>query len=330
MGLTTPATLLVTSVTMRTPAGYFVCGGVVMLYTKPPLSIKEQISLLISRGMVIPDHIRSSRYLSHINYYRLRAYWLPFEFVSDNGDHQFREGTNFDDVLAIYLFDRKFRLLIIEAVERVEVSFRAQFAHVLSLRYGSHPHLDASLFLKADKYQDCLNSLQKEITRSHETFIDHYRETYSEPDLPPIWASSEVMSFGLLSKWFSNLKHRQDRQAIAAIYGFDETILNSFMHHLTHVRNLAAHHSRLWNRRLTFTIRLPQRPSSLCTNFNHQSPRNIYNTLVMLGYLLKVISPGTTWKVRLRRLLHEYPQAQPSGMGFPKNWNDLPFWEVQP
>ncbi len=110
----------------------------------------------------------------------------------------------------------------------------------------------------------------------------------------------------------------------------DQDLHDSFMHHLTHVRNLAAHHSRLWNRRLTFTLRLPQRPSSLCINFNHESPRNIYNTLVMLGYLLEVVSPGTTWKVRLRRLLDDYPQAQPIAMGFPDNWHELSFWEVQP
>ena len=301
-----------------------------MQYSKPPLSIEDQVQLLTSRGMVIPDSARAARYLSHINYYRLRAYWLPFEIPSGSGNHLFRDGTHFDDVLASYLFDRKFRLLIIEAVERIEVSFRAQFAHVLSLRYGSHPHLDGSLYLRADKYRDCLQSLQKEIDRSHETFIDHYRSTYSVPELPPIWASSEVMSFGLLSKWFNNLKHRQDRQAIALIYGLDESILDSFMHHLTHVRNLAAHHSRLWNRRLTFTVRLPLRPSSLCNNFNPQVTRYIYNTLVMLGYFLNVISPGTTWKKRIRVLLNDYPQVQPVAMGFPNNWQNLPFWEMQP
>lgn len=297
-----------------------------MQFTKPPLSIEQQIALLIGRGMEIPDTARAARYLSHINYYRLRAYWLPFEEDTGNDDHRFNAGTTFDDALALYLFDRKFRLLVLEAIERVEVAFRTRFSHVLSLRYGSHFYLDATHFHSPEKYQKCLDSLREEINRSRETFIDHYRTRYTDPELPPIWAACEVMSFGLLSKWLQNLKHRRDRQAIANTYGLDEAILISFMHHLTHVRNLCAHHSRLWNRRLTVTMRIPQHPESLRSLFNQRSDRNLYNTLAMLGHLLVLISPGTTWRDRLRKLLDEYPQASPQAMGFPANWQGLDFW----
>jgi len=300
-----------------------------MKFAKPPISIEAQINLLVSRGMSIPDRVRASRYLTHINYYRLRAYWLPLEQGGENGEHLFRAGICFDDALALYLFDRKFRLLVIEAIERIEVSFRTQFAHVLAMRYGSHPYLDSSLFFNPQKYQTCLKGLREEVSRSNETFIDHYRSRYSDPEMPPIWAACEVMTFGQLSRWFDNLKCRPDRQAIAAIYELDEKVLASLMHHLTHVRNLAAHHSRLWNRRLTVTMRHPQRPKQLQRNFNPAADRNIHNTLIMLGYLLKVISPGTTWLNRLRQLLREYPQANPAAMGFPENWQTLLFWEVQ-
>lgn len=298
-----------------------------MNYTKPPLSIDEQINLLIKRGMIITNRDRAARYLAHINYYRLRAYWLPFEEGSANDEHHFRPGTSFDDALALYLFDRKFRLLVLEAIERIEVSFRSCFAHHLSLRYGSHPHLDAALFKDSDKYHACLKSLRDEVDRSHETFIEHYRTRYTQPELPPIWAACEVMSFGLLSKWYQNLKQRKDRQVIATVYGLEEGVLSSFMHHLTHVRNLTAHHSRLWNRRLTFTMRLPQRPDTLNRTFNHTADRKIYNSLVMLGYLLLLISPGTSWVRRMRQLLADYPQAHPAAMGFPEDWQRLPFWE---
>lgn len=300
-----------------------------MKFAKPPISVEAQVELLVSRGMSIPDHARACRYLAHINYYRLRAYWLTLEQHGGNGEHRFRPGTCFDDALALYLFDRKFRLLIIEAIERIEVSFRTQFAHVLAMLYDSHPHLDAVLFFNQEKYQNYLKGLREEISRSNETFIDHYRRRYSDPEMPPIWAACEVMTFGQLSRWFDNLKHRRDRQAIAAIYALDEKILGSLMHHLTHVRNLVAHHSRLWNRRLTFTMRQPQRPQKLRRDFNPAAERNIHNTLVMLGYLLKVSSPGTSWVNRLRQLLNEYPQANPAVMGFPGNWQSLPFWEGQ-
>jgi len=297
-----------------------------MQYTKPPLFIDQQIDLLISRGMRIDNRDRATRYLNHINYYRFRAYWLPFEEKSDETEHQFKLGTTFDDALNLYLFDRKFRLLVMEAIERIEISFRTRFAHELSLKYGSHAYLDAEHFKQPQAHRQHMGTLKAEIKRSQETFIQHYIETYNDPELPPIWAICEVMSFGQLSQWFKNLKYRADRKAIASIYGIDEIILGSFMHHLTHVRNLSAHHSRLWNRRIVFTMSIPTLPVTLAKQFNPEEERNIYNTLVMLGYLLKLISPGTSWIDRMRKLVEEYVPDTTAAMGFPKSWRDLPLW----
>ena len=311
---------------MRTQAGYLY-GGLVMEYTKPPLFIDQQIDLLMSRGMRIDNRDRAARYLSHINYYRFRAYWLPFEEKSDQTEHQFKAGTTFDDALKLYLFDRKLRLLVMEAIERVEISFRTRFAHELSLKYGSHVHLDSGLFKRSDIYHQHIESLKVEIKRSQETFIEHYRVTYDDPELPPIWAVCEVMTFGQLSMWFKNLKRRSDRNAIARIYGIDETILGSFMHHLTHIRNLSAHHSRLWNRRIVFTMTIPTLPTDLAIQFNPTAGRNIYNTFIMLGYLLKLISPGTSWVARMRQLIEKYVPDKSAAMGFPEGWRDLPLWK---
>ncbi|MBI5409958.1 MAG: Abi family protein [Nitrospirae bacterium] len=60
----------------------------------------------------------------------------------------------------------------------------------------------------------------------------------------------------------------------------DEAVLGSFMHHLTHVRNLVAHHSRLWNRRMTFTMSIPRHPAEMVGWFNRNADRKIYNTLI--------------------------------------------------
>lgn len=168
--------------------------------------------------MNITDRGRASRYLTHINYYRLRAYWLPFEEATGNDEHRFKPGTDFENVLSLYVFDRKFRLLVLEAIERVEVSFRTRFAYELSLKYGSHAYLDRNNFKSAEKHQECMSALQEELSRSRETFIEHYRTKYTDPEFPPIWAVCEVMSFGQLSKWFQNLKHRKDRKAVADVY----------------------------------------------------------------------------------------------------------------
>lgn len=310
---------------MRTTAGYLY-GGLAMKFSKPPLFIEQQIRLLRSRGMTIDNPDRAARYLAHINYYRLRAYWLPFEEKAEGTEHHFKAGTTFNEALTLYLLDRKFRLLVMEAIERLEISFRTRFAHELALKYGSHAHLDASLFKRSDIYHQHIENLKGEISRSQETFIEHYRATYDDPELPPIWAVCEVMTFGQLSMWFKNLKCSSDRNAIARIYGIHEVILGSFMHHLTHIRNLTAHHCRLWNRRIVFTMSIPTLPVDLAKQFNPKTHRNIYNTLVMLGYLLKLISPGTSWPTRMRKLIEEYVPDKAAAMGFPEGWCDLPIW----
>ncbi len=186
-----------------------------MKYTKLPFSVEDQIDLLISRRMEIPDRDRAFHYLSHISYFRLRGYWIPFEMPDDEKNHHFKEGTTFDHVLDLYIFDRKFRLLMLEAIERVEISFRAHFASELSLLSGSHFYLDDKYSHNTKIHQGLIESLQAEMNRSSELFIEYYRKTYGDPPLPPVWASVEVMSFGQLSVWFKNLKARNDRNRVA-------------------------------------------------------------------------------------------------------------------
>lgn len=299
-----------------------------MKYTKPPLSIDQQLDLLASRGMIIPDRAWAFRYLSHISYYRLRGYWIPFEKPDRAPNHAFQEGTTFDDVLDLYIFDRKFRLLIIEAIERVEVSLRAHFANELGLEHGSHFYLKKTFLRNAEVHGNLIDSLKTEIERSREVFIEHYRATYDQPPLPPIWAVSEVMSFGQLSIWFKYLKSRRDRNRIARAYGIDERLLQSFMHHLTFIRNIAAHHGRLWNRRLTITMTIPKKPPELAAMFNHEeeAKRYIGNTIILLAHLSKLISPGTSWPARICKLIEDAPPARPAAMGLRDTWRELSLW----
>lgn len=301
-----------------------------MQYTKPPFSIDQQIELLLSRGLLISDRERVTRYLSHISYYRLRGYWIPFEQPGTGPGHLFRQGTSFDQVLDLYIFDRKFRLLVLEAIERIEVSLRAHYANLLGFRYGSHFFIEERFFKDAETHKRLLNSLREEIDRSRETFIDHYRTTYDQPPLPPIWATSEVMSFGQLSQWFKRLKTRSDRQLIAKAYGLDEKFLQSFFHHLAHVRNITAHHGRLWNRRFTITMALPKDPAELALMLNPRADRYVGNTIIVLGYLLKLISPGTTWPSRMRQLIETTAGVNPAAMGLQEDWPTLPLWANAP
>jgi abortive infection bacteriophage resistance protein len=296
-------------------------------YNKPPLSSKDQLQQLKNRGLLVDDDDLAIHYLGHLNYYRLGAYWLPFE--QDHANHQFQPGTRFDDALNLYVFDRELRLWLMDAVERVEVSLRSQLAYHLSLRYGSHPHLNQNLFHNKGRYQKALDRLENEVKQSGEEFIKHLLRKYSDP-LPPIWAVVELMSLGQLSQWYDNLKQRNDRKVIADVYDIDEVCLRSFLHHLTTIRNCCAHHSRVWNRDYTVTPKIPTaRPTVLVGSFNRQSnsTRKLYNTLVLLAYFMDNISPGNHWKQRLISLL-DHHKINPHAMGFPNNWQQLPIWAL--
>ena len=297
-----------------------------MKFDKLPLDYEQQLDQLIRRGLICVDRTRALHYLGHLNYYRLSAYWLPFE--ADHATHIFRPGAQFDDVLNLYIFDRELRLMVLDAIERVEVSIRGQWAYILAHRYGPHAHMDASLFKqpspKWDHTKQC-TKLELDARSGHEAFLRHYYSKYDE-SLPPLWAMVEIMSLGQLSKWYGNLRHRGDRNALAHCYDMDETNLTSFLHHLCVIRNICAHHGRLWNRAFTFTFRLPtKRPQKLITSLNRQNERNLYNTLVVLTWLLDCIAPQHRWRKRLTNLFDRHAVSVAT-MGFPVGWEQLPIW----
>lgn len=297
-----------------------------MKFDKPPLELEQQLDRLIQRGMQCDDRAAALHYLAHLNYYRLGAYWLPFE--TDHDEHRFAASTCFADVLNLYVFDRELRLLVLDAIERVEVSVRTGWAYHLAHRYGSHAHLDAGIFKAPARnwdYTQQAKRLIEEARQSHEVFVRHHYAKYDEA-LPPIWASVEIMTLGQLSKWCGNLRHGADRNAIAHRYDMDETNLCSFLHHLSVIRNLCAHHGRLWNREFTFTFRLPShRPKALVASLNAHDGRRIYNTLTTLAWLLDCISPHHHWKQRLKELLVQHG-IDPRPMGFSVGWEQTPLW----
>jgi len=295
-----------------------------MRFSKPPKTFDQQVSLLIERGMEIHDCERAERYLAHLNYYRLAAYWLPYE--QDHASHKFKADTTFDLVLDHYVFDRELRLLVMDAIERIEVSLRTRWAYHFAHAHGPHAHLQRNLFKPSWKHEENLNCLKEVVRRSSEKFIRHFGK-YDEA-LPPLWVVCEIMTLGQLSKWYGNMKHRRDRNAIAHVYDLDEVNFTSFLHHLSIVRNHCAHHARLWNRAFPFSWKLPRkRPAILPVNFNHTDGKRLYNTLVMLAYLMDCINTNT-WKQRLRNLFVKHPYVQPRFMGFSDDWQDLPIWKV--
>jgi abortive infection bacteriophage resistance protein len=290
--------------------------------SKPPATFEQQLLLLESRGLVVGDRALALHRLSHANYFRLNCYRHPFQIP---GTDTFSPGSQFDRLWEIYRFDHLFRILMLDAIERCEISFRTQWAYVLAHAHGSQSYENPAIHREAATHQKTLSNIDTEIRRSTEDFLSSYRG--SGTARPPVWMVCEVMSLGQLSALYDNLVAPADRQAIADAYGFDEKVLRSFLHHLTVVRNSCAHHARLWNRRFAVTFTLPRKkPATLLAQF-HSDTRAIHNTLVVLTHLLDIIEPGQHWTNRLIKLLGGHSWDITPHMGFPEDWRERDIWK---
>lgn len=297
-----------------------------MKYDKPALAIMQQIEKLKKRGLTIKDENKAAHYLSNISYYRLRAYTYPFQ---DNlkEDQPFNKNVNFDEIINLYVFDRQLRLLLFNAIEKIEISFRTQIIYQYALLYGSHWHLNASLYSNMGRFADDIATLQKEINRSKETFIEHYKKKYTSPKEPAAWMSLEVSSIGLLSKLFANLKNNNCKDSVTKHFGIkDVNILENWMRCFSLLRNICAHHGRVWNRRIT-NITLPKKPLNSYIANREVYTYKIYSYIMNIQYVLNIISPGNDFKKQLLELMKKCSLLQEKEMGFPKEWQNETFWK---
>ena len=297
-----------------------------MKYNKPPLTIARQIETLKKRGLVIEDEERASRYLSFINLYRLRAYTYTFQ-DNKNPEHHFYPEVTFDKVLQTYLFDRKFRLLVFDAIERIEIALRTQIIYHFSINYGSNWYENENLYRKPHFYKQDIKLIDKELSRSHEVFIKHYKKIYSSPKRPPAWMTMEIVSFGLLSKIYENLQICPEKKIIAKKFNLGHPkVLESWMHSLSVIRNICAHHSRLWNRELPASMKLPKVTNNIWlknTSFPHGK---MYLALSSVLFLLNTIIPQNHFKNKLKSLIEKYPVIPLKQMGFPEGWQNEQLW----
>lgn len=288
--------------------------GVRVPYEKPWKGHEEQLLLLRSRGLGISDETSALHHLARINYYRFAGYLLPFE--EDHSSHALRAGTTFEEVYALYEFDARLRRHTFEAIEFVEIAFRARWAYEFARAHGPHAHLNCDLADDRDRFADNLARLIRSTQMARETFISHLLRKYAEP-LPPLWAVSEVMSFGELSKWYTNLKSNAVRKAISHAFGMNPPVLASWLHHLSTVRNICAHHSRLWNREFTVTPKAPQSTPEIVRGAWHRDSRKLFNTLVILRYFAEQLHPDVHWGARLEGILRSNASVDLLAMGFP-------------
>ena len=327
-------------------------------FSKPAIDIPAQLDLLKQRGLIIQDEGKAHCFLEAVSFFRLTPYMRPFQ-LSEDAEHGFRPGTRLKKLTRLYDFDRRLRLLVIDAIERIEVAARAAISNHMGPQYGAHWYLEPHFFQRDYRHQALLDSIrgkqdkarqdhvrecqridasrapdarkaQLKNLRAKESYARHYALTYNAPDLMPAWAAMEEITLGELSHLFKGLARDADKKAIARRIALPGPLLQSWLHTLTTIRNICAHHARLWNRELGIRPELPKTVNFLWPQHlqNPGQHARMFTVLCILNLLMRRVSPHTSWDTRLHELLGEYAEINLAAMGFPLDWQNDPFWEA--
>lgn len=320
-------------------------------YSKPFLTVDQQLDRLVERGMAYTDRESAYRQLQAIGYYRMSGYWYPFRVDAASADaprpSTFRSGISLETVVEIYRFDERLRSAILHATSLIEVAMRFrighllgqkhQFAHMHGLmldqdwstpdrRSSSGPNCTDACGWMESKHQSWVNKQVKNESVSNEAFVAHIHQHYGKP--LPVWSATEVMSFGTLTRLFDGMT-QVDRQQVAVDFDVytadgngDAATLSNWLEHLRQTRNICAHHSRLWNRNHTVPL-----SSGELSEFSHlrgapagphqvrtvsRPASRVYGTLVLIAYLLARIDYANVVRDELRGLVEDFARIEPT------------------
>lgn len=298
-----------------------------MKYEKKPLTSSEHIDILIKRGLDIENEARAQKYLNSIGYFRLTGYM--YHLQSNDGSHQFKEGIRFQDIILHYQFDKKLRVIFSDYLERIEVALRSKLTNYYSVEYGFYWYTQYDLFDNKKVYEAINEEIAEKFQEPQEQFLKFFKNKYTDESLPPSNMAMEVLTLGKLSRLYKGLSNKVEKRAIAADFGLPSSTLSSWFIYLNNVRNICAHHGRLWNRSLTADRpAIPTRKDyrfygDLPASFNH----SCYGVVAMIDRLLQNINPNNRFLERVVHLIGDYPEINIHFMGFPKNWKEEPAWK---
>lgn len=306
-------------------------------YTKRALNYAEQLSKLEARGLKIEDASKALHLLEQISYYRLSGYWYPL-IEEPKDEHKFKRYASFENGFKLYCFDRELRQFIQGELEKIEISVRAKMIYQFWHNHDAFWYKNRQHYKNEYQFEKLIEKLEYAVSKSDDDFIKSFNLKYIDP-LPPACMILEISSFGNLSSLFGNLrKGSHDARSVANYYGLDEKTFASWLHSLTYVRNLCAHHSRLWNRIMGISPKIPDSPkkiflsNNLLPNPNNTSlpyinNNRVYYILSIIIYLMNTINPNHRIKEKLFDLLKLYPLIDIKSMGFPNGWEEEQLWK---
>ena len=297
-----------------------------MRYTKQLLTLQEQIEVLKQRGLLVESDEEAKYALDTISYFRLAGYWRLME--TDRQQHIFKPGSSFSQILSLYQFDEELRILIFSAIQHIEVAVRARMIRIFAEMYGAFWFMDSALAENSNMFASNLRNLEEELNRSEDEYIREHFQKYDTPTMPPVWKTMEVASLGTLSRLYSNMNDSAVKKAVSRSFMIPKfEYMRSWLRCITVVRNICAHHARLWNSVIVINPSLPRHlPNRWITN-RQLAPDKLYPHLCYIAYWLNTINPTNTFIKDIKTLLAKYPVVDPAAMGFPKGWQNEPLWQ---
>lgn len=216
-------------------------------YNKPHAAPSEWVRHLRGRGLVVPRPHVAAQEIDRLGYERLRIYFIARRQIHLPGK-PFRVGTTYKQIINLYEFDRRLRAICFDACGDFEVAFRNSMSEALTSVYGSHPHKAEAAFKGPAARRAALDQLSGVYARSRDARAHNYMIKYGDPVLPPFWTMKEFLTFGASARFFSLLSNPV-KTVVAAAFGVpSHEIFLNWLECLVDLRNVCAHHDRLFNR----------------------------------------------------------------------------------
>ena len=282
---------------------------------KVPLTNDELLAHLREKGLRLPaaQAELAENALSQYGYYRMRGYWLTLE---SNG--RFSQGVHIGNITNIMSLDAVLSSLISEMIRPIELFLRSQLSSQLGTTHGARALHESLAFNNQKDFAKLQSTLEREKRQSQRAGNPLVLHNLAKYGCLPIWAEVEISSFGALSKIYENLKSRDDRRAIAGAFGVPERYLRGWLRYLTQLRNMAAHHDRLYNRILKV------RPKLFSEHKGVDNAR-LFPAFLVLLRLNDGLDPAAAAKMRMRlgQAIDEHHGVNLRPIGFPENWRSL-------
>lgn len=299
-------------------------------------NLDEQVEIFKHKGMIINDERYVKEILLRENYFFVNGYRHLFLHSEEN--RTFKEGTTFEEVYSLFLFDRSFRNVFFKYLLVIENNLKSIISYQLSKKYGykEKEYLKEKNFTKIPEKQAQLNDLLKKMKRqirvngSQHSATLHYASNYG---YIPLWILVKVLSFGIVSEMYQILKP-EDQQDIAKIYEIDIDTFTTYLPILANYRNLCAHEDILYENKTQKAIddtvyhkllKIPKEDDEYI-----QGKNDLFALMIIMKQMLK----QDEFKNLTLELEHHLSTLDYNlhtitikdvlkRMGFPFNWQDL-------